>query len=98
MTGGLGFDLIVDMEGAFQSNKRPLLQLAGFYGRIVTTCQETQLDPSDGKTCCQKGIQMEFISSGTLLGSGLYDGVLMNLVGLVVQRVDEGSVQQLALI
>ena len=79
ITNGLGYDLILDFSGSMVQMKRQCLKLSSFYGVIATTYQDMQLDPPESKFLNQKCVTLTFINFGTMLESGLFDGVTKTL-------------------
>lgn len=53
ISNNLGFDLILDFGGRFSNDKRQFIQLLSFLGRVVTTCNDLQLDPPESQILYQ---------------------------------------------
>jgi hypothetical protein len=90
---GVGYDLIVDLGAQLSSMKRSLLKLCGPFSHVITTSQDLQLDPPDSLFLSQMSISLHYANRDALLKSGIYDGVLRNIVKDVITRYTKGQLK-----
>jgi hypothetical protein len=60
--------------------------LISIFGRIITTSAWLQLDPPESAILSQLCASLIFVNKYAIVDSGLYDGVLRNIVSEIIDR------------
>jgi hypothetical protein len=95
ITLGMGYDLIIDFGGDLNEIKRTVLKLCSPFAKIITTCDNLQIDPPESKVIQSSSLSIIFTNKQTMLKSGMMDGSLMNIFKDVIERHHSGELKGL---